>query len=46
MGIYRRVYCHHCRKDFELRGENRKIDCKHCKNTISLNDKNSVYYIE
>jgi len=46
MGIYRRVYCHDCKKDFELRKEVRRIRCKNCGVEIVLTEKNAVYYIE
>jgi len=46
MGVYRRVYCDHCAKDFELRREVRRVDCKHCGQELVLTDQNSAYYIE
>jgi len=46
MGIYRRVYCRVCKKDFELRQEVRQAVCKHCGINIKLTSKNAVYYIQ
>ncbi|MBM3252801.1 MAG: hypothetical protein FJZ16_00920 [Candidatus Omnitrophica bacterium] len=46
MGIYRRVYCPDCKKDFEIRDNRRNTDCKHCGVAIKLDDKNAIFYIE
>ncbi len=46
MGLYRRIYCPRCRKDFEYRKNEKSTECKHCQSTIKLNEDNAVYYIE
>ncbi len=48
MSIYRRVYCRHCKKDFEIREEVRRVKCKHkpCGKELILTEKNAVYYIQ
>ncbi|MCK5613198.1 site-specific integrase [Candidatus Pacearchaeota archaeon] len=46
MGIYRRVYCLLCKKNFELRQEASRVTCKRCGNEINVTEKNSAYYIE
>ena len=46
MGLYRRIYCPHCKKDFEYRKSGKGTACKYCQTSIKLNEKNAVYYIE
>ncbi len=46
MGLYRRIYCPRCKKDFEYRKNEKAVDCKHCQSAIKLNEDNAVYYIE
>ena len=46
MGLYRRIYCPHCKKDFEYRKSGKGAACKYCQTSIKLNEKNAVYYIE
>lgn len=45
MGIYRRIYCRKCRKDYELRGKVIKKKCTKCNQTLTANINNAPYYI-
>ena len=46
MGVFKRVQCPKCKKNYDIRKEKKKVkDCK-CGHSIKLDTKNAIYYID
>ncbi|MDP8213061.1 MAG: tyrosine-type recombinase/integrase [Candidatus Zapsychrus exili] len=45
-GIYRRISCIFCKKNFEFYQDSKKVKCKHCRAVFMSNENNTIYCID